>query len=157
MNIRVATTRDMEDMHQLHMACIDLTLRKFYEEEAIDDWLQRCRTRGPQRYARIVESGHTLVAVADDKVVGMAAFESVPRCVELWYVHPDHQNKGVGSALLGQLESWIGDNYPGHVWTQASRDSHPRFRHHGYAVCYWKRCGVCERLPAAYMTKRIGP
>jgi GNAT superfamily N-acetyltransferase len=81
-------------------------------------------------FARIVDGGGVTVVVEDGRVVAFLALDGA--VVDHLYVHPEHQRKGHGSALLAyakaqseQLELWVFQRNHGAIAFYAA---------HGFAI-----------------------
>lgn len=86
-----------------------------------DVWHQRMRSR------------LVWVAEVDGKPVGFIQFEP-PNHIDLTYVHPDHQRRGVASALLAKIESDARANGVRALIVEASITSRPFFAARGFEI-----------------------
>ena len=63
----------------------------------------------PEAVDRGIRNGITLIALDDEKVVGMVGLGQEEGFWVMWklYVHPDHHGHGIGSRLLVEVESRV--------------------------------------------------
>jgi putative acetyltransferase len=86
-----------------------------------DAWQQRMRSR------------QVWVAETDGKPVGFIQFEP-PNHIDLTYVHPDHQRRGVASALLAKIECDARTSGVPALIVEASITSRPFFAARGFEI-----------------------
>jgi putative acetyltransferase len=85
------------------------------------DWFELCSSRC------------TLVAVEQDLVLGFGGLE-VDGHVDRFYVHHQHQRKGVGKSLYGAIETEAQKLGLHRLFTEASITARPFFGRMGYAL-----------------------
>ena len=73
------------------------------EPIALEPWL---RNKTPETFVRWVESAdnHVIVAELDSAIAGVASLRGSGE-IQLFYVAPDRQRRGIGAALLVALEA----------------------------------------------------
>lgn len=99
--VRDAQSSDVRGIQDVARTTWDDAYRQIIPEEVRTEFVNRAYSRAA--LARRIAEGTFLVAVADDRVVGFADFDSVsPDEVELAaiYVLPEAQGRGVGTRLL---------------------------------------------------------
>ena len=108
---------------------------------------------------------HGWVAEVDDAVVGFATVEYVPwhQRLVLWflYIEPDFRRRGVGRALLAEVERHGRNVGATHVWLETSNVNVPGVRAYerlGYALCGVDALYYGSYMPgesALYLTKSL--
>ena len=124
-------------------------IRQFQAEDAqyCSELIQACIDRDPQVSAALreklvrAESPQTMIsrarlfylAVHDSKegILGVGGLDLNE--VRLLYVSPDHQGKGIGSALLAHLESMVPPSLFADVFVYSTFAAVNFYRSHGFA------------------------
>ena len=104
-NITLANTFDLEEILDLQQIC--------YQENAIryNDFNISPLTQTIEALKNDFDNGIILKAIVASNIVGsIRAFEKDNTCyIGRLIVHPKHQNKGIGSALLHNIEKAFGN------------------------------------------------
>jgi putative acetyltransferase len=87
----------------------------------MEGWTERMRTRV------------TFVAEEQGRLIGFIQYEP-PDHIDMTYVHPERQRRGVASALLAALEEEARRRSVPLLNVEASITSRPFFEHHGFFV-----------------------
>src|SRR5688572_5728020 len=126
MTVREASLADIPAMHRVRLAVRENTLS------------HPARVTDADYVEALDVAGRTLVAEADGEIV---AFATGHRNGSVWalFVHPDHEGRGYGTALLGTMVEWVWDL--GH--TQLPLTTQPGTRaERFYAARGWKSLGL---------------
>lgn len=79
---------------------------------------------------RLAET-HPSVATLDNQVVGFVELETDGH-IDCFYVHPDHQRKGVAQTLFDHLLADAKRRGMSHLYVEASKVAEPFFRKNGF-------------------------
>ena len=113
MYVRPATCEDHDALPALHTAAVEAFGPDGYDETQVETWA-KTGERSPEDYDTDAADEHFTVALREGEVAGFGHL--VPEVGEIHavYVHPDHAGRGVGSALLAELEGYArGDGVSG--------------------------------------------
>src|SRR5688572_2476474 len=102
MRIRPAEQTDRQQILEVHTSAIRELCAQHYTAAEIAAWSGRLRE---DSYDRVIRERKLLVAVEADVVVGFGQLDVATGEVEAIYVRPTAARVGVGSRLLGDLES----------------------------------------------------
>jgi GNAT superfamily N-acetyltransferase len=86
----------------------------------------------PERVAQLIAQGGTLVAIADNALVGTASL--VGSTVQSVFVDPRRQGTGIGAALMRRLEAMAGSRRVERLSLQSSLTAAGFYRRLGYAM-----------------------
>jgi len=106
MQVRPPNEAELENVAAIHVAAAEAGGARAYDPETVAAWAKRGE-RSPDDYPVDDPASHFVVAVTgDDEVVGFGELIPDERNVRAVYVHPDHERRGVGSALVAHLEGY---------------------------------------------------
>jgi GNAT superfamily N-acetyltransferase len=135
MQVRDARPDDAMAIFALHVAASRRVPRDHYSDEQVRDWADK-RGGGPERY----DTDDLLVAERDGQVAGFGEWadsedgdETVGEVVAC-YVHPDHANQGVGTALLERLHAELREAGYDRAALTASLNAVAFYERQGYEV-----------------------
>ncbi|QND50133.1 GNAT family N-acetyltransferase [Rhizobium lusitanum] len=118
-------------------ATIDIFLRaireiasKDYNPAQIDAW---AKVDDAGVWAEWRASRPTWLAIHDTQPVGFADLKA-DGCLDMMFVHPDHQGKGVASLLLEAVEAAARGQGHRRIFTEASLTARPFFERKGFIV-----------------------
>lgn len=122
-----------------------------YDAGQIDAWAQADRAEWSRRRL----DRPTWVAMIDAKVVGFSDLESSGH-IDMLFVHPEYQRKGVAAALLGEVERAARHQRVSTLDTDASITARPFFEAHGFRVVRQQTVALHgQRLTNFRMEKRL--
>lgn len=84
----------------------------------------------PEKVLRLSEERICLVAEVDHRVIGTVALDAEELCT--FFIHPDFQGQGIGSALLAAIEQRAIDVGIAQIHTDASLTGAPFYARRGY-------------------------
>ena len=105
MYVRPATHADRPALPNVHTAAVEAFGPEGYSVEEVREWAGTDE-RSPTDYTVDAADEHFTVAVRDGEVAGFGHLVLDVKEVHAVYVHPDHARRGVGSALLTELEGY---------------------------------------------------
>lgn len=130
--VRPATDGDVDAVLDLHAAAVRAFGPATYDDEQVDAWA--CKPLGSVPYRESIEDETTAFVVAerDGSLAGFGRVELYDGTVKAVYVHPDHARSGVGSAVLGNLESRAAAAGRSTLTLHASLNAVPFYERAGY-------------------------
>ncbi|MFT4185595.1 MAG: GNAT family N-acetyltransferase [Rhizobium sp.] len=118
-------------------ATIDIFLRairevasKDYTPAQIEAW---AKVDDAEVWAQWRASRPTWIAVLDSTPVGFSDLKP-DGCLDMMFVHPDHQGKGVAGLLLATVEKAAREQGLRRIFTEASLTARPFFERRGFVV-----------------------
>jgi len=152
LTIRPYVAADLEALIDVFLRAVRETAGKDYTPAQIAAWAQA--DRGLWAARRL--SRPTWVAVAGGAVAGFADLEASGH-LDMLYVHPAHQGRGVASALLARAEAAARAQGIRRLFTYASLTARPFFERRGFKVVAPNAVEVRgERLANFRMEKPLG-
>lgn len=131
MRIRPYTATDAPELHALFRDTILRVNCRDYSAEQVRVWAADdvATTTWADRFA----GRYTIVAEADEVPVGFADVAQDGH-VGRFFVHADHQGRGVGRALLAELEAEVCRRHVRRLSTEASITARRFFERNGFTV-----------------------
>jgi|694.fasta_scaffold142799_4 putative acetyltransferase len=135
LKIRGALQSDAQAIYEVHYEAVHKTAAADYELEILDEWSSNAANRVETLRTHIKDNPEQtvmIVAELDGRVVGFG--EVVPSKNELRavYVSPSVGRKGVGKALLYEIESIARQNQAEHLWLDSSLTAAKFYARNGY-------------------------
>lgn len=126
--VRKYVSSDCETLARLFYDTIHTVNARDYTKEQLDAWASG--TVDLEMWNRTFLEHSTLVAVADDKIVGFGDMDQ-DGYLDRLYVHRDYQGRGIAAAICDRLEKEVlSDGFS----THASITARPFFEKRGYQV-----------------------
>ena len=129
--VRPATREDRAALPALHTAAVEAFGPDGYDADGVREWAG-AGERSPDDYDVDVPGEHFTVAVREGAVVGFGHVVLDAGEVHAVYVHPDHADHGVGSALLAELEGYARGRGCGGLSLQSSLNAVGFYERAGY-------------------------
>jgi putative acetyltransferase len=102
MEIRRHRRGEEDAIWQVYFAATRVSVGRDYHADLIERWAPE--QQDMRVWAERLAEKNPFVAVVDEEIVGMAEIEG-DGFIDYFYVHPDWQGRGVGTALLGRVEA----------------------------------------------------
>ncbi len=129
--IRLAEPEDYEEMGEVFRRSIRDIASKDYDSQQIAAWSAHADDK-PLWAERMCERMNFL-AVDGGRILGFVQYE-LPDHVDMTYVHPDYQRRGVATALLGELEKTARERDVKSLLVEASITARPFFERNRYKL-----------------------
>ncbi|MGH1519310.1 GNAT family N-acetyltransferase [Chryseobacterium sp. JK1] len=98
---RQGNKNDLQEMRKLFTETIEAICRNDYDEKQRKAWT--CGAENKERWLKVINEQYVLVAVLQNKIVGFCTLDQ-GNYIDLLFVHKDHQQKRIASALYEQIE-----------------------------------------------------
>lgn len=131
MVIRRYRPRDLDELVVLFRRSVRELASRDYTDQQIAAWAPET-TELPD-WTRRLASGLVVVCEIGAQIAGFARLEENGH-LDLLYVHPEFERRGVASRLCEHLEQWAIRNAPGHMFTEASITARPFLERRGFKV-----------------------
>lgn len=128
MKLREYRTSDCEQLAELFYQTVHSINAKDYTKEQLDVWATG--KVDLQAWDQSFRAHKTIIAMENDEVVGFGDMDESGYLDRL-YVHKDHQNRGIATAICDVLEGSVEEKT---ITTHASITAKPFFLHRGYHV-----------------------
>lgn len=131
MKIRRASANDLEEILQLFWDTVITVNAKDYHEEQLKVWSSA--RYNVESWKKKLHEQLFIVGEESDLIHGFASLEK-DGCLDMLYIHKDHQHRGVATALVGYLEEKAREMQLDAVYSDVSITARPFFKSRGYAV-----------------------
>lgn len=129
LTIRQANENDCAEIGKLYNETVRTVNAKDYTEKEIEIWSELGKK--PDVWKRKISGQYFLVAVIEDKIVGISSIEK-NGYLDFMYVHKDHQRSGIAKRLLEEIENKGIEQNNEEIWAYVSITANPFFEKHGY-------------------------
>lgn len=102
MQIRLATTYDLEEISKCHKASIRWLCKDYYSPESIDKWTNLLL---PEIYESAIQEKVFIVAEQEGNLSGFGILDIKNKEISAIYVHPNSKGIGIGKKILFKLEA----------------------------------------------------
>ena len=127
----LATRKDLDSITYLFRNTIQTVASKDYSAQEIDSWSEGAKIT--DNWLKRIDTHHFLLVKAGHKLVGMASLDN-RGYLDVIYVHPQYQGKGIASELLLRLENKAVEDGHKAITSDVSITAKPFFLHKGYSV-----------------------
>jgi putative acetyltransferase len=153
--IRLYRAEDLSKLIALFRGSVRNIARLDYTESQLRAWAPDAID--PEQFARRLTAKPTWVAESEGHVVGFSDLEPDGH-IDMLYVHPDYQRRGVARALLAHIERVAQTRGLDRLYTEASITARPAFAASGFHVLAAQTVTVRgESLTNYRMQKRLEP
>ncbi len=126
MTIRTYKDDDFNAIADLFYETVHTVNAKDYSKKELDAWAPKINEH--ENLKRALKNNYSIVAEADNKIVGFADIDSTGYLDHL-FIHKDYQRKGIAKALLKEAEKGHGE-----LSVHASITALPFFLKMGYEI-----------------------
>ncbi len=127
--VRRAREEDGESIWRVHTRAIREIARSHYTLEETEAW---AGPRKPEHYVESIRNNEFYVAEEDGAVIGFGALNQKQGEIEALYVSPEVAGRGVGKAILQELEGRAKDLGIKSLRMDASLNAVPFYESAGY-------------------------
>ncbi len=156
MLIRTAVAADVDGIMTTHLSAISRICSTAYRQPEIDAWL--AGGGNTDRYSQGIAEGRFVVALREETLVGFSDFDLAKGEVGGMFVAPSYVRRGIGRALLHEVEARAALQGVKRLHLQATLNAIAFYRSQGFILdemsSFRLRSGVC--LPCATMHKDLG-
>jgi len=129
----LATNEDARGILEAHHSAVHETAAKDYPLEILRCWSPAVTTDRIDQYVRsALPNETTVVAEVKGRVAGFGVIVESHNELRAVYVAAEFGNRGVGSALLQELERMAREKGCGELHMDSSLTASPFYRRHGY-------------------------
>jgi putative acetyltransferase len=133
--VREMLDDDARTFLEVHHSAVRGIAAKDYPAEVVTDWAPIPVTNKSVEQLLTNPDGEIrLVAEIDGRIVGIAALVAANCELRACYVKPEAARKGVGSALVREIERIARDQGLAYLRLDSSVTAEPFYSHHGYCV-----------------------
>lgn len=129
MPICLATRLDADKIAETHKAAIEVSCSGSYGATEIDAWTSLIV---PEVYANAMEEKVMVVAQEGEGLLGLGILDPKQGEICAVYVHPRAQGRGIGRAILNDLERRALNQGADGLSLCATLNALDFYRHHGY-------------------------
>ena len=131
MRVRPYASVDLDALIALFRISVHIVARRDYTLEQVFAWAPEVIDR--ERWAIRLATCSTWVAASGERPAGFINFEPEGH-LDMLYVDPDFQGRGVASRLLSRLEASAQSRGLSRLFTEASITARPFFEHRGFRM-----------------------
>lgn len=131
MTIRKATIIDISEISQLFYQTITTVNTKDYNAQQIETWASGADNK--TFWEEQIEKQYFIIAENPNCLVGFASLTN-DGYLDFMYVHKNHQNQGIASALLESILVEANKLKLTKIWTDASITARPFFLNKGFII-----------------------
>jgi putative acetyltransferase len=127
----LATRNDLDAIAYLFRHTIQTAASNDYSAQEIASWSEGAKNT--DNWLKRIDTHHYLLVKVEDKLIGMASLDNTGY-LDVIYVHPQHQGKGIASALLSKMEDKAIEDGHDVITSDVSITAKPFFLHKGYRI-----------------------
>lgn len=138
LTIRVARDEDAEAILQIHYAAVHEFGLRCYTQEILDEWSSEVNSIRIEKLRRTMienpEGELWIVAESNEQIVGFGSIVPLNNELRACYVSPASTGKGVGQAILKELESQALKRGVDFLQADASLNAEGFYVRNGYSI-----------------------
>ncbi len=131
--IRRYNDGDAKFISQLYYDTIHTVNAKDYSKEQLEAWAPYSSVKDYSGWEEKLQKIKPFVALIGEQIVGFAEFEPNGH-IDCFYVHHEFQGRGVGSALMREIEIEAREKLLGRIYAEVSITAKPFFEAKGFKV-----------------------
>jgi putative acetyltransferase len=157
--VRFAEAGDVSAILAAHRAAVLNTASTSYSDDVLRGWAPPLDPERIQQMSENIAARDqvTLVTEVDHQVVGFGVIIPLESELRALYVHSDYGSRGVGGAIICELERLAKDRGLKLLWLAGSLNAESFYARRGYEVVrtgeHTLQSGV--RMPCRYMRKKF--
>lgn len=151
---------DARSALEVHHAAVRVTAARDYTSSILEEWARLPITEeAVEQFNANPEQEIRLVAELDGKVSGFAAIVPPDSELRACYVSPEAAGRGIGRALVLQLEHIAVSEGVASLWLRSSLTAHPFYEALGYETEKFGEHTLSSglRMACVYMRKTLTP
>lgn len=131
LTLRLLEAGDLSALAEVFYAAVHAISDELYDAAERERWAPT--PLDPERLRARLEAAQTVVALEHGRIVGFMSMDQ-DGVIDMAYVHPDHQRRGVASALLNRLQAHAEVLRLGCLFAEVSHAARPFFERSGFTV-----------------------
>jgi len=131
LRVRPCASVDLDALIALFQSSVRIVARRDYTLEQVLAWAPDATDR--ERWAVRLAASSTWVAAFGERLAGFISLEP-EGYLDMLYVDPDFQGRGVAGRLLHRLEASAKARGLARLFTEASITARPFFEHRGFRI-----------------------
>ncbi|MES2690107.1 MAG: GNAT family N-acetyltransferase [Bacteroidota bacterium] len=131
MNFRLATLNDLKALQQLYVDTIQAVCADEYNAEERTAWASGINNTA--RWLEVMNTQYILLATMNGEIAGFATLKN-GNYIDFFYVHKNHQRKGIAKELLCRIEGKAINHGVKKLSSDISKTARPFFEKHGFIV-----------------------
>ena len=154
MKLRRAHPAELGSLPRVFEASVLAMGTEVYSDEQVETW---ARLMQPEPLNRGIADGRVLVAEFGSEVVGWGEVSADYATIDTLFVSPDHARRGIGTAILAELERCAVAHGAESVRLRASLNALPFYLARGYSQDERTMVRVANgsEFEVVYMSKRL--
>jgi putative acetyltransferase len=134
--VREMRSEDARAFLEVHHSAVRQLAADSYPLDVIEAWAPLPISEEHVQFVRSnADREFRLVAESDGEIIGIGCFVAQKNELRACYVAPSAARKGVGSAILREIERAARDSGVMTLWADSSLTAEPFYRANGYEVC----------------------
>jgi putative acetyltransferase len=129
--IRKYTVADLEEIVDIFTSSVHQLTIGYYDDRQRIAWAPL--SPDLKNWGMRLNNVQTLVAEENGELMGFVSYEADGH-IDLLFTSPNHERKGVASALYQEVESILANNGVREIYTEASLVALPFFKRKGFTV-----------------------
>ena len=136
MKIREMLETEARAFLEVHHAAVHNIASKDYPAEVIEDWAPPITDERIESFLSNPDGEIRLVAIIDGRIAGVGALVLANCELRACYVAPDAVRRGLGSAIVREIERFARDNGLDHLQLDSSVTAEPFYIARGFHVTH---------------------
>ena len=152
MNIRRYQTGDHREIAELFYRSVHESCGRDYTKQQREAWAPTPVDN--EKWKRRCDGKKPFLVVEKDQILGFAELENDGH-IDCFYVHPEHQKKGVGSFLLNHLENVAGKKGIKKLFAEVSLTAKTFFEGRGFKIVRTNEININNQVLKNFKMEKI--